>query len=186
MTAGGKPEDSVLLLVKAMEFATLKHAAQRRKGIQAEPYVNHLAEVARLLAEATGGTDPELVVAGFLHDTIEDTGTTYEELVDHFGADVADLVRETTDDKSLPKAERKSLQILHAHRISPRAKMLKIADKISNLRATLASPPVDWTLERKQEYFDWSLAVVAGCRGVNPALEAIFDAELARRDQLVT
>jgi hypothetical protein len=117
---------SILMITKALDFAARKHAEQRRKGAQAEPYINHLAEVAQLLAEATGGMDATLVAAGLLHDTIEDTGATHDE-----------LVREVTDDKSLPKAERKQLQVDHAPHKSPRAKMIKIADKTSNLRAVL-------------------------------------------------
>jgi len=177
-------DSNLLLITSALDFAARKHAGQRRKGVTAEPYLNHLAEVAQLLAEATAGEDPILVAGGLLHDSIEDTGTTHAELVAAFGVEVADLVREVTDDKALPKAERKRLQILHAPHKSSRAKLLKLADKTSNLRALLASPPVDWPLVRQQEYFDWAAAVVAGCRGLNASLEARFDAALARRWEL--
>lgn len=165
----------VLLLTRAYAFAALKHASQRRKGVAAEPYVNHLAEVAELLASATGGSDVALVAAGVLHDTIEDTATTRAELETGFGADIAALVAEVTDDKALPKATRKLLQVDLAAKKSARARMIKLADKTSNLRALLASPPADWTLERKREYFAWARDVAAGCRGVNPALETLFD-----------
>lgn len=164
-------------VTRAARFAAERHAAQKRKGAAQEPYFNHLAEVADLLAAATGGTDPALVMAGYLHDTIEDVGVAYEDLEGRFGADVAQLVLAVTDDKTLPKAERKRRQAEHASELPPRAKMLKIADKIANLRAIRASPPPDWPHERKTEYFDWAKSVVAGCRGVNATLEAAFDRE---------
>lgn len=159
----------------ALDFAARKHRDQRRKGAASEPYINHLAEVARLVAEATAGRDPVAVLAALLHDTIEDTKTTAEELAREFGPEVAALVVEVTDDKRLPKAERKRLQVETAPRKSPQAKVIKIADKISNLRAILASPPADWDLPRKRDYFEWAARVVAGCRGVNRSLEAQFD-----------
>lgn len=172
--------EKVLLITRALDFAARKHVDQRRKGLAAEPYINHLAEVARLLAEATDGADANLVAAGLLHDTIEDQGVRYEELVEAFDQDVADLVREVTDDKTLEKAERKRLQVEHAPHKSERARMLKIADKTSNLRAIRNSPPADWSEERKREYFDWAGRVVAGCRGVSAYLEAEFDAAWQR------
>jgi (p)ppGpp synthase/HD superfamily hydrolase len=168
--------DDVLALTRALMFAARKHADQRRKGAAAEPYINHLAEVALLVAEATGGRDVTAVLAALLHDTLEDTPTTREELEREFGPDVAAVVVEVTDDKRLPKAERKRLQVENAGRKSDRAKLVKIADKTSNLRSILQSPPVGWDLARRREYFEWSERVVAGCRGVNPRLEEWFDA----------
>ncbi len=162
-------------VTRALDYAAKKHVDQRRKGEAQEPYVNHLIEVANLLTEATNGDDANLVIAGVLHDCIEDQGVTYEELVGRFGRDVADIVREVTDDKSLLKAERKRLQIEHAPHASARARMLKIADKTSNLRAMVASPPSGWDEQRKRDYFTWAQAVVAGCRGVNAFLETKFD-----------
>ena len=154
---------TIIGLTRALAFAAAAHANQRRKGAAQEPYINHLAEVALLLAEATDGQDLNLVLAGLLHDTIEDTPATRQELMEHFGKDVADLVLEVTDDKSLPKAERKRLQIETAPHKSDRAKMIKIADKVSNLNSILESPPVDWSEERKREYFEWARRVVDGC-----------------------
>ena len=167
--------EEIVSFARALDFAARKHSTQRRKGEAHEPYVNHLAEVALLLAEATGGRDLNLVIAGLLHDTIEDTGTSFEELAGRFGEEVAGLVAEVTDDKSLPKAERKALQVRTSPHKSDRAKMIKIADKISNLRSILQSPPTGWSEERKQEYFDWAANVVDGCRGVNRLLEQQFD-----------
>ncbi len=167
-------QDTVRIL-KAALFAAEKHAPQKRKGVAEEPYVNHLLEVAFLLAEATGGADTDLIIAGLLHDTVEDQGVTGQQLEQEFGADVAGLVSEVTDDKSLPKEERKRLQVVNAPHKSPRAKMLKLADKTSNLRAITCSPPKDWPLERKRAYFEWARQVVEGCRGVHAGLEQWFD-----------
>jgi len=126
---------------------------------------------------AIGGnvTDRATLVAAILHDTVEDTETTFEELCGQFGEDVSSLVREVTDDKSLDKAMRKQLQIEHAARSSDKAKQIKLADKICNIRDIMSSPPADWTLERRNEYLDWSCKVVSGCRGVNVKLEQLFD-----------
>ncbi|HEY4374648.1 MAG TPA: HD domain-containing protein [Burkholderiales bacterium] len=176
-------------VTQALDFACRKHAGQRRKGADQEPYVNHLAEVADLVAQATQGQDADLVIAAFLHDTVEDQGVKREEIVRMFGEDVAKLVMEVTDDKSLRKDERKRLQVEHAAHISRRARILKIADKTSNLRSMRFSPP-PWTESRKRRYFAWANAVVGGARGVNPWIDAAFDHEyeaavkegLAQRD----
>ena len=170
----------VIQISRALDFAARKHVSQRRKGVAQEPYINHLAEVALLLAEATEGEDTGLVIAGLLHDCIEDQGVRAEDLVELFGKDVASLVQDVTDDTTLPKAERKQLQVDHTPHKSDRAKMLKMADKTANLRALADSPPRDWEPERKREYFAWAKNVVAGCRGVNAFLEAKFDESYRR------
>ncbi len=167
-------DSPILKMARAVSFAALKHKGQRRKGLDAEPYINHLAEVAETLALHTNGEDLNLVIAGLLHDTLEDTETTYDELVATFGHDVADLVKEVTDDKNLPKAERKRLQVENAPHKSSRAKMIKIADKLSNLNSILNSPPKDWQPERKREYFEWAKRVVEGCVGINSGLDEAF------------
>ena len=136
--------EAIQSILKAARFASLKHVTQKRKGAAAEPYLNHLIEVAELVSTALTEPDTNLIAAALLHDTIEDTRTTKEELVQEFGADIASLVAEVTDDKSLPKAERKRLQIEHAPHLSARAQTIKIADKISNLRGILFTPPEDW------------------------------------------
>ena len=165
----------MVAVARALDFAARKHSNQRRKGEAGEPYVNHLAEVARLVAEATDGQDTIAVLAALLHDAIEDTPTTREELEREFGREVAEVVVEVTDDKALPKTERKRLQVETAPAKSRRAKLVKIADKTSNLRSIAKSPPVGWDLKRQREYFEWAARVVAGCRGVNPTLEKWFD-----------
>lgn len=173
--ARGSEDASLLLFARALDFAARKHVHQRRKGELAEPYINHLAEVARLLAAATQGRDAVVTVAGMLHDTLEDTATTYDELAAEFGNEIAALVREVSDDTTKTRAERKRLQILHAEKSSKRAKMIKLADKTSNLHSIVNSPPHGWDLARKKEYFDWARRVVEGCRGVSPYLEEEFD-----------
>lgn len=164
-----------VLVAQAYAFAAERHVEQRRKGAREEPYLNHLVEVAALIAVATDGDDPNLIAAAVLHDTIEDTGTSYSELENLFNKDVADLVLEVTDDKKLPKQVRKDLQVQNTPRKSHRAKMIKIADKTSNLRSILTSPPGNWDKERKQTYLDWARQVVKGARGVNTHLEDLFD-----------
>lgn len=165
-------------VLRAANFAAIKHMAQRRKGQACEPYVNHVLEVAHLVAEA--GLDTATVTAALLHDTVEDTETTREELVEEFGEDVAALVIEVTDDKSLPKAERKRLQVERAPHKSPRAQAIKAADKISNLRSILDSPPGDWDDERKREYFTFAKAVVDGLHQSPESLRAEFKAVFSR------
>ena len=165
----------IVLLTRAMDFAARKHQEQRRKGEAKEPYINHLTEVASLVAEATDGHDVLAVLGAILHDTVEDTTTTPAELTATFGSDVASLVDEVTDDKTLEKMQRKLLQVQTAATKSRRAKLIKIADKTSNLRSLLQSPPPDWDATRRREYCEWAARVVGECRGVSPWLEARFD-----------
>lgn len=167
--------NDLVKLSQAANYAARQHVDQKRKGVKGEPYINHLAEVANLLAEATEGNDLVLLQGGFLHDTVEDTDTTPADLARLFGQDVADLVVEVTDDKSLPQKDRKRLQVEHAPHLSRRGKLLKIADKTSNLRGIVTSPPKDWSRERLAEYVDWAAEVVHACRGLNARLEAAFD-----------
>lgn len=167
--------DSLRRILSAASFAAEKHAQQKRKGQNGEPYFNHLLEVAGLIAASSPDLDVELIMAAFLHDTVEDTGVTSQELEQRFGKDVADLVAEVTDDKSLPKEVRKQLQVEYTPEKSPRAQTLKLADKISNLRAILNSPPVGWSLERKQQYFEWARQVIAGIASPNEYLKSEFD-----------
>ncbi len=171
----------VLQIVRALDFAAWAHSTQRRKGGAREPYVNHLTEVARLVAQATDGKDDVLIIAALLHDVLEDQSmhVSYEMLVEHFGKKVAKVVREVTDDITLEKAERKRMQVLHAPHLSRRAKILKIADKSANLNSILQSPPKEWSNDRKREYFAWAAEVVSGCRGVNAWIEAVFDERLS-------
>lgn len=172
--------EPVQRILAAARFAAEKHAEQKRKGDAAEPYINHLIEVAELIAASSDVLDPNLLMAAFLHDTVEDTGVTPAELEEKFGADVAGLVLEVTDDKFQPKQVRKSLQVLNAHKKSPRAQTLKLADKISNLRSILSSPPRDWSAERKREYFDWARDVISGLPSPNRVLKEEFDRTYAR------
>ena len=172
-------------VVHAAELASRWHVGQRRKGEAQEPYINHLLEVARLVVEATDGTDPDLVIAALLHDAIEDCEIAPATIEATFGADVRALVEAVTDDKSLPKASRKQLQVDHAAAKTPRAKLLKLADKTSNLRAMTASPPANWSVARRLEYVAWARAVVAGVRGTHAGLEAQFDAAAETAERAV-
>jgi guanosine-3',5'-bis(diphosphate) 3'-pyrophosphohydrolase len=171
-------------ILSAAAFAAEKHATQKRKGAAGEPYVNHVIEVAQLVSTELSEPDANVVAAALLHDTIEDTGVTKEELVERFGADIAGLVAELTDDKSLPKAVRKRLQIEHAPMLSVRAQTIKLADKISNFRSILLSPPADWDYQRKREYFEWGKRVVDGLTAPNPVLKAEFERTYRRFDEV--
>ncbi len=162
-------------LLCAISFAATKHRDQRRKDLAASPYINHPIALANILANEAGIDDERVLIAAVLHDTVEDTETTEQELVKEFGQEIAGIVLEVTDDKALPKAERKRLQVEHAGTISRRAKLVKLADKICNLRDLAISPPADWPLQRRRDYFDWAKEVVDGLRGTHPGLETIFD-----------
>lgn len=162
-------------LLHALAFAADRHRQQRRKDAQATPYINHVIAVARTLADAVEDVSAEVLCAAILHDTIEDTETTAQELQSLFGQEVAALVQEVSDDKTLAKQERKRLQIAHAHHLTRSARLIKLADKICNLQDVSASPPANWQRQRKQEYFDWSKAVVDQIRSTHPGLEALFD-----------
>lgn len=162
-------------LLKAISFAAKKHSTQKRKGADEQPYINHPLEVINLLANVGKIEDYNILIAAVLHDTVEDTETTEEEITDFFGADVCGMVLEVTDDKSLPKAERKQKQIEHAPHLSNGAKCIKLADKISNIRDVSENPPDGWSETRRREYVEWGEKVVAGLRGANENLEKHFD-----------
>ena len=170
--------------IRAVAFAAEKHRNQRRKDAEASPYINHPIALANVLANEGGIEDPNVLCAAVLHDTIEDTETTAAELESHFGSRITSIVLEVTDDKSLEKHVRKQRQIEYTPHSSPEARLVKLADKICNLRDILASPPADWSAERKQGYFDWAAQVVAGLRGTHQRLEAVFDGLCARRADL--
>jgi guanosine-3',5'-bis(diphosphate) 3'-pyrophosphohydrolase len=162
-------------ILAALQFAAFKHRDQRRKDHAASPYINHPIALAKVLWHEGGVRDASVICAALLHDTIEDTETTADEIEQAFGLRIARVVLEVTDDKLLPKAERKRRQILHAPHLSRAAKLVKLADKICNLRDVADSPPPTWSLRRRRKYFDWAKQVVAGVRGVNRKLERAFD-----------
>jgi (p)ppGpp synthase/HD superfamily hydrolase len=167
--------NELVSVLRAADAAARWHVHQRRKGSAQEPYINHLLEVASLVTQATGGTDPDAVIAALLHDAIEDQGVPAETIAGEFGERVADLVMEVTDDKKLPKAERKRLQVENAPKKSRQAKLIKLADKTSNVRAVTNGPAPSWSVERRREYIDWAREVVAGLRGTSQWLEQEFD-----------
>ncbi|MBN1371907.1 MAG: bifunctional (p)ppGpp synthetase/guanosine-3',5'-bis(diphosphate) 3'-pyrophosphohydrolase [Anaerolineaceae bacterium] len=173
-------EKDLARIFQALAYAAGQHKDQRRKGGDQTPYINHPIEVAELLYRVGKVRDVNLLLAAILHDTVEDTSTTPEEIETLFGSQVRNLVMEVSDDKSLPKAERKRLQIVHAPHRSELAKQLKLADKICNIRDVIFHPPADWSDERRVEYIAWASAVVAGLRGANSNLEEEFDRVVAQ------
>ena len=174
--------DNEKRLLDAAAFAARNHSGQKRKGKDGEPYINHPLEVANLLISVGAVDDIDVLTAALLHDTVEDTTTTQSELESRFGTAVADIVMEVTDDKLLPKHQRKRLQVEHAPHLSPGAKLVKLADKISNITDILERPPSDWDDQRRREYVEWGISVVAGLRGINPALEKHFDQIVKRAE----
>lgn len=162
-------------IIKTFNFAAEKHKFQRRKDSYGIPYINHPIRVCHRLFHQAGITDLEVLQAAILHDTLEDTKTTPEEIEKEFGSEVLKIVKECTDDKSLPANERKKLQILHAETISYKAKLVKLADKIDNLYDLKSNHPTSWTLERIQGYFYWSYLVIEKLRGTNSKLENELD-----------
>lgn len=170
----------IATVLRAAAFAAHKHRDQRRKDPQASPYINHPLALARVLS-GEGVTDTATLCAALLHDTLEDTDTRFDELQQEFGDEIAALVLEVSDDRSLPQAERKRRQVEHAAGLSAKAKRVKLADKISNLRDVADAPPPDWSLQRRRDYFDWAASVIDRLRGVDARLEALFDQAYSAR-----
>ena len=168
-------------LISALAFAAHKHRDQRRKDAVASPYINHPIALANVLSNEGDVDDERVLIAAVLHDTVEDTETSEEELIREFGQEIASIVLEVTDDQLLPTAERKRLQVEHAGTISRQAKLVKLADKICNLRDIASSPPAGWSVTRQQEFFDWAKSVIDGLRGAHPILEGIFDEAFKHR-----
>jgi hypothetical protein len=162
-------------LTKALLFAADAHRNQRRKGAAQEPYLNHLIEVVDLVVQATDNADMDLVISALLHDVVEDTPTTYEDVATNFGERVAEIVRENSDNMSLPKAERRRARIASMALKSREARIVKMADIISNLRAIAVSPPAGWSTERKLGYLEGCRQVVDAARGTESSIERIFD-----------
>jgi len=176
-----RPRDRMELFLDVLAFSAHKHRTQRRKDRHASAYINHPIALARVLHNEGRVSDPATLCAAMLHDTVEDTETTRAELARTFGAEIAAVVMEVTDNKRLRKHTRKRLQIEHAPHLSWRAKLVKLADKICNLRDLRQHPPVGWSRARKRQYFDWARQVVDGLRGVHPGLERAFDREYRNR-----
>ncbi len=172
-------ESEVVFLLDALQFSADRHRHQRRKGAAASPYINHPIEVARALAAEGGVRDIEVLAAAMLHDTIEDTATSAAEIEGRFGARVASLVVEVSDTKELPAAERKRLQVERAASLTVGARLIRLGDKLCNVRDLRLDPPHGWSEARRREYLDWTERVIAACRGVNAGLEAAYDAALA-------
>ncbi|XP_012147607.2 metazoan SpoT homolog-1 [Megachile rotundata] len=169
------------LIIKCVNFAAIKHKYEKRKDAEETPYINHPIGVANILIQEGQIYDPVVIVSALLHDTVEDTDTTLAEIEGQFGTEVCNIVKEVTDDKSLPKQERKRLQIENSPKLSYKAKLVKLADKLYNLRDLEQNTPVGWTPERVKEYFKWSKAVIDGCRRTNLNLETELDKIFANR-----
>lgn len=175
--------DPLNLMVRASRYAAEMHKQQKRKGGHDVPYINHPLEVARILSEEAGVADPVILAAAILHDTIEDTDAEESDLREQFGADVARIVAEVTDNKKFCKDTRKAFQLMHAPHLSEGAKLVKLADKIANLRDIASPNGPGWTPQRSAEYFAWAKQVAAGLAGVNPRLDDAF-AEICARQPL--
>ena len=175
-------EAELKLLIKALTFAANKHRNQRRKNADAFPYINHPISLVNILCNEVHVTDINVICSALLHDTVEDTETTSEELANEFGHEISSIVMEVTDDQTITvRQKRKQLQVEHAAHISDQAKILKLADKISNLRDLSIDPPATWSLQRKREYFDWAKQVVDQLRGTHSELEELFDQAYSKR-----
>ena len=172
MSAG--PSRDLPLVLAALRFAARKHRDQRRKGEEASPYINHPIEVAHVLSAVGGVDDPEVIAGAVLHDTVEDTETTPEEIEGLFGPRVRRLVEEVSDDTTLSRADRRARQVACAPGLSDGAKLIKLGDKICNVFDVTHAPPAGWSLERRLEYLEWTARVVEGCRGTNERLEAHY------------
>lgn len=175
---------AIKLYTKCINFAAVKHRDQRRKDPHKTPYINHPIGVANILSAEGDVTDLDVLMAAILHDTVEDTETTFEEIEENFGVEIRKIVAEVTDDKNLPKMERKRLQIEHAKHSNPKAKLVKLADKLYNLRDLQQSIPEGWTKERCNEYFVWAKKVVDNLRGTNEKLENELD-KIFRSQKLI-
>jgi len=175
---GGTDESDIAAVLRALAFAADRHRDQRRKGAGAPPFINHAIEVAELLARVGGVDDPVTLQAAVLHDTLEDTDTSYDEIAAAFGDEVARTVLEVTDEKGLTRAERKRRQIETAPSLSERARLIRLADKIVNVQSVGRTPPLDWDRSRRRDYLEWTGEVIARCRGCNEAMEILYDAEL--------
>ncbi|XP_033625051.1 guanosine-3',5'-bis(diphosphate) 3'-pyrophosphohydrolase MESH1-like [Asterias rubens] len=177
--------NALIALIDCVNFSAMKHSTQRRLDPEKTPYINHPIGVARILAKEGGISDLATLQAAILHDTVEDTDTTIEEIEEHFGKEVRDIVADVTDDKTLHWKERKRLQIVHSPFICPKAKLVKLADKLYNLRDLEKSTPEGWTEERVQIYFEWSAKVINGIRGNNEVLEKELDKLFTKRDIVI-
>jgi (p)ppGpp synthase/HD superfamily hydrolase len=169
------PEPDLSVVLRAARFAAHKHSHQKRKGVSAAPFINHPLDVAAVLATVGGVTDPAVLAAALLHDTVEDTDTSFDDIEREFGQDVRSLVEEMTDDRTVDSQTRKLLQVEHAPHLSTRAKLIKLADKLCNARDVSFDSPPQWSVQRCRDYVEWTKRVIEFCRGTNEALERLYD-----------
>lgn len=180
---GDKRATDLKIILKALAFAAHKHRDQRRKNCEASPYINHPIMLANILVNEGNVYDSAVICAALLHDTLEDTESTFGELTEQFGKTIAHIVLEVTLDMTQPMKVRKQEEIDRMEKVSPQARLVKLADKICNLRDVSASPPVGWSLQRRKEYFDHAQEVIEKLRGTHPELEGIFDTVLTLRPE---
>lgn len=169
-------------ILDAAVFAAEKHQGDVRKNNQRSPYITHPLLVAQAIVEIGEIQETAILAAAILHDTIEDTKTTREEIRERFGDEILSIVLEVTDDKTLPKMVRKRLQVAHAAELSYEARIVKLGDKLINCRDILNDPPDYWPLKRRQDYIQWGADVIFRIRGTNPKLEEAFDQVMARAE----
>ncbi|KPM04356.1 guanosine-3',5'-bis(diphosphate) 3'-pyrophosphohydrolase MESH1-like protein [Sarcoptes scabiei] len=158
------------LLMKATDFAAKAHRKQLRKDGET-PYINHPIGVANILASVGKISDPNILISALLHDTVEDTAVTFDEIEKNFGSKVRSIVEELTIDKTLPKHERKQLEIENASKCCDEAKLIKMADKLHNLEDLLERNPIGWSEQRVQNYFEWSAKIIENLLNMNVEIE---------------
>ncbi len=163
----------VNFILKALDFSAFKHRYQRRKGDKNLPYINHPIKVAYIVSEIGKVEDPIIIASAVLHDVVEDTETSFDELRKEFGDRVASIVMEDTDNKSLEKSERKRLQIENAKDLSYEATIVRIADKIANIMDIVNSPPNTWAHKRKNDYLEWAESVVSKCKDYDDSVKSL-------------
>ena len=168
-------ESDMTTIIRALAYAAGHHSNQKRKGENAEPYINHLIDVLHILWEIGEIRDITTLTAALLHDAVEDTDVTAEELTELFGEEISDIVMEVTDNRDLAKEHRKRLQVEHAAHLSTEASFIKLADKISNISDIISAPPSNWSRKQQRAYVAWGKEVIDRLRGIHPQLEKHFD-----------
>ncbi|MGI5212551.1 HD domain-containing protein [Plantactinospora sp. CA-290183] len=133
--SGRLPADTLAALDDAVDFATARHGGQTRPA--GEPYLEHLLETVTVLTDGVGVSDPDMLVAAVLHDVVEDTDTTLEEVRDRFGPRVATLVAWVTKPDARPEEDKAATRARYLARLTNApddALCLKLADRLSNVQ----------------------------------------------------
>lgn len=157
-------------------FAALSFAAQRHRDAPrpgADPCLAHPIAVADAIVSIGGVTDAVVLCAALLHDVVNNTETPPQLLMDRFGREIADVVLDISDDRSLPEVQRRRVQVAYAPNLSGRARLVRLADMLCRLRRLAAVPRAERAAE-----VAWVAQMVAGLGGMNTALETAADAAL--------